>query len=73
MRLLDLFNSLDADGSKSLSREEFRQGLMVRTIQLSNLPCKLGYNSRCTSVYHMRYYEFPSRFIMVVDPFILEI
>ena len=35
MRLLDLFNSLDADGSKSLSREEFRQGLMVRTIHIS--------------------------------------
>ena len=29
MRLLDLFNSLDADGSKSLSRQEFKEGLQV--------------------------------------------
>ena len=29
MRLLDLFNSLDADGSKSLSRDEFKEGLQV--------------------------------------------
>jgi hypothetical protein len=29
LRLVDLFTSLDADGSNSLSREEFRCGLLV--------------------------------------------
>ena len=30
LRLLDLFASLDKDGSKSLTRQEFRDGLLVR-------------------------------------------
>ena len=29
MRLVDLFTRLDADGSKSLSRQEFKDGLLV--------------------------------------------
>lgn len=29
MRLVDLFTKLDADGSKSLSRQEFKDGLLV--------------------------------------------
>ena len=29
LRLIDLFACLDKDGNKSLSREEFRDGLMV--------------------------------------------
>ena len=29
-RLVDLFTSLDKDGSKSLTRKEFRDGLLVR-------------------------------------------
>jgi Ca2+-binding EF-hand superfamily protein len=29
MRLVDLFTRLDADGSKSLSRKEFKDGLLV--------------------------------------------
>ena len=30
MRLVDLFTSLDEDGSRSLSWDEFRDGLKVR-------------------------------------------
>ena len=30
MRLVDLFTSLDADGSKSLDYDELRNGLIVR-------------------------------------------
>ena len=29
LRLVDLFTSLDKDGSKSLTRREFRDGLLV--------------------------------------------
>ena len=29
LRLVDLFHSLDKDGSKSLDKEEFRKGLLV--------------------------------------------
>ena len=35
LRLIDLFACLDKDGNKSLSREEFRDGLMV-SYQVSN-------------------------------------
>ena len=34
MRLVDLFQSLDTDGSKSLTRDEFREGLLVRTTSM---------------------------------------
>ena len=34
LRLVDLFTSLDADGSQSLSREEFQGGLLVRYTEL---------------------------------------
>ena len=30
LRLVDLFKALDADGSGTLTREEFRLGLLVR-------------------------------------------
>ena len=30
MRVIDLFNKLDTDGSQSLSRAEFKEGLVVR-------------------------------------------
>ncbi len=37
MRLVDLFASLDADGSKSLTRDEFRDGLMVSILSNTHL------------------------------------
>ncbi len=33
-RLVDLFTSLDKDGSKSLTRQEFRDGLLVCTLEI---------------------------------------
>ena len=32
LRLVDLFAVLDTDGSKTLTRKEFREGLMVRFV-----------------------------------------
>ena len=41
LRLVDLFTSLDKDGSWSLSRDEFKEGLMVSIIvKFNNKPCK---------------------------------
>ena len=34
LRLVDLFAVLDTDGSKTLTRKEFREGLMVRFVFL---------------------------------------
>ena len=34
LRLVDLFTTLDKDGSKSLTREEFRDGLVVSQIEI---------------------------------------
>jgi len=36
LRLVDMFRSLDGDNSKSISRDEFKRGLMVR-IQFQEL------------------------------------
>ena len=43
MRLLDLFNSLDTDGSKSLSRQEFREGLQVFEMEFHDVICITQY------------------------------
>ncbi len=37
MRLVDLFTSLDTDGSKSLSRDEFKDGLKSVNIPMSSM------------------------------------
>ena len=37
LRLVDLFTSLDKDGSKSLSYDEFRNGLLVSGFGTNNL------------------------------------
>ena len=44
LRLVDLFASLDKDGSHSLTRNEFRNGLMVRRVHWCFLKC--GFNGQ---------------------------
>ena len=43
LKLLDFFNKFDSDGSMSVSREEFTEGIQVRTSTAVIVPVGLDY------------------------------